>query len=58
MTKTVKMDKSGRVRIPKAMRDQLRLEPYQYFAVQVREGELFLRPINSSLEPLEENAIP
>jgi AbrB family looped-hinge helix DNA binding protein len=56
MTKTVKLDKSGRFLVPKAMRDQLRLEPGQHLAVHVGDRGLILRPINSSLKPLEEDA--
>ena len=57
MTKTVTIDKSWRVRIPKAMRDELRLEPRQRFAVELRGDGFILHPIVSSLEKLEEKIV-
>lgn len=57
MTETVKIDKSGRVLNPKAMRDQLRLEPRQRFAVELRGDGFILHPIASSLEKLEEKIV-
>ena len=50
MIKTVTIDKSGRVLIPKAIRDQMRLEPRQRFAVEIRDNGLILHPITSSIE--------
>ena len=54
MTKTVRMDKDGRFRVPKAMREELRLEPRQRFAVHVSNGELRLIPIAKEAKSLEQ----
>ena len=53
MTVNVKIDKDGRFRVPKAMREELRLEPRQRFAVRVSNGELKLYPIAKEAENLE-----
>ena len=57
MIKTVTIDKSWRVRIPKAMRDELRLEPRQRFAVELRGDGFILRPIASDVKQLEEKIV-
>jgi bifunctional DNA-binding transcriptional regulator/antitoxin component of YhaV-PrlF toxin-antitoxin module len=57
MTKTVTIDKSWRVRIPKAMRDELCLEPHPRFAVELHGDGLILHPIASHVEQLEEKTV-
>ena len=54
MIVTVKIDKDGRFHVPKAMREELRLEPRQRFAVHVSNGELRLIPIAKEVESLEQ----
>lgn len=53
MIKTVKIDKYGRFRVPKAMREELSLEPRQRFEVHVINGGLKLHPIAKKSEDLE-----
>jgi bifunctional DNA-binding transcriptional regulator/antitoxin component of YhaV-PrlF toxin-antitoxin module len=48
MIQVVKMDKSGRFSVPKAMREQLCLKPDQRFTVHVGDRGLTLRPIPSN----------
>jgi AbrB family looped-hinge helix DNA binding protein len=57
MIQVVKMDKSGRFSVPKAMREQLRLEPGQRFTVQFSDRGLILRPIPSNAEQLQEETV-
>jgi AbrB family looped-hinge helix DNA binding protein len=46
MTDVVMMDKFGRILIPKAVREQLRLKPDQPLELRSHDGELTLRPTN------------
>lgn len=40
----VVIDDAGRIEIPRAMRDELCLRPGDVIAVELRDGELLLRP--------------
>ena len=48
MSAIVTLDKAGRVVIPKALRDELRLAPGDSLALESDGGLLMLRPVRSS----------
>lgn len=48
MTTTVTLDKAGRVVIPKALRDELRLEAGDTLAMETEGERMTLRPVRSS----------
>jgi AbrB family looped-hinge helix DNA binding protein len=48
MNATVKLDRTGRVVIPKALRDELRLEPGDVLALESEGQRVTLRPVRSS----------
>jgi AbrB family looped-hinge helix DNA binding protein len=48
MNATVTIDKAGRVVIPKAIRDELRLEPGDTLALESEAERVTLRPIHAS----------
>ncbi len=54
MIREVKIDKDGRFRIPKAMRDELGLEPRQQLEVSVIDGGLKLVPIAKKAKSLKQ----
>jgi AbrB family looped-hinge helix DNA binding protein len=47
MSTTVTIDKAGRLIIPKALRDELRLEPGDRLAVEFDGNTVTMRPIRS-----------
>jgi AbrB family looped-hinge helix DNA binding protein len=48
MNATVKLDKAGRVVIPKALRDELRLKPGDVLALESEGQRVTLRPVRAS----------
>ena len=48
MNTTVKLDKAGRIVIPKALRDELHLEPGSTLALESDGNSVTLRPVRSS----------
>jgi AbrB family looped-hinge helix DNA binding protein len=48
MISTVTLDKAGRVVIPKALRDELRLEPGDSLALEAEGENIALRPLRSA----------
>ena len=48
MSTTVTLDEAGRVMIPKALRDQLRLEPGDTLELQSEGERMTLRPVRSA----------
>jgi AbrB family looped-hinge helix DNA binding protein len=57
MNTTVRLDKAGRIVIPKAMRDELRLEPGDALALESEEGRVTLRPVRSSTRLRRERGV-
>jgi len=53
MAGIVEMDKSGRVVIPKEIRRTLQMGEEQTLLVEVREGEIVLKPINLKSDPVK-----
>jgi len=55
---TVTIDKSGRLVLPKAIRDALHLKPGSSLEVERRDGELILRTPQPEAEIIYKNGIP
>ena len=53
MARIVEMDKSGRVVIPKEIRRTLRIGEEQTLLVEVREGEIILKPLSLKSDPVK-----
>jgi len=53
MEKIIEMDKSGRVVIPKELRQALRIRDAQPLLVELRKGEIVLKPLNLKGDPLK-----
>jgi AbrB family looped-hinge helix DNA binding protein len=57
MNTTVKLDKAGRVVIPKPLRDELRLAPGDSLALESEGDRVTLRPVRSGSAMRKEHGI-
>jgi len=53
MGKIVEMDKTGRVVIPKEIRQALRISGEQPMLIELRKDEIVLKPLHLKSDPLE-----
>ncbi len=53
----ITMDRAGRLVVPKALRDQLAVEPGQPLRVEVRNGRLEIEPQEVAAELVERDGI-
>ena len=53
MVKTVEMDKSGRVVIPKEIRQALKISGEQTLLIEIRKEEIVLKPLHLKSDPVE-----
>jgi AbrB family looped-hinge helix DNA binding protein len=57
MSTTVMLDKAGRVVIPKALRDELRLEPGDTLELEFDDERMTLRPVRSASPLRKEHGV-
>lgn len=57
MNTTVKLDKAGRIVIPKPLRDELRLAPGDSLALESKADRVTLRPVRSGSAMRKEHGI-
>ena len=53
----ITMDRAGRIVVPKALRDQLAVEPGQPLRAEVRDGRLEIEPQEVAAELVERDGI-
>ena len=56
-THTITMDRAGRIVVPKALRDELAVEPGQPLRAQVRDGRLEIEPQEVQAELVDRNGV-
>lgn len=57
VTALVTMDRAGRIVVPKALRDELAVEPGQPMRARVRDGRLEIEPQELAVELVERDGL-